>query len=91
VFNRDYKAQLRGRWTVLQEQYSWWGQGEPDRRSTLNAVLARKYDEGGDKDLLHWDDAVAVLSAVMLCSKSHTGWHSNVHHLESMCCALVVQ
>lgn len=49
VFNRGYKAQLRGRWTVLQEQYSWWGQGEPDRRSTLNAVLARKYDEGGDK------------------------------------------
>jgi hypothetical protein len=49
VFNRDYKAQLRGRWTVLQEQYSWWGQGEPDRRSTLNAVLARKYDAGGDK------------------------------------------
>lgn len=46
VFNRDYKTQLRGRWATLQEQYSGWGRAESGRGSTLNAVLARKFDEG---------------------------------------------
>lgn len=50
VFNRDYKAQLRGRWTVLQEQYSWWGQTDTGRSSTLNAVLARNDAAAGGAD-----------------------------------------
>lgn len=58
VFNRDYKAQLRGRWTVLQEQYSWWGRDTETRSSTLNAVLARKFSDGegglGDLWTLYW-------------------------------------
>lgn len=72
VFNRDYKAQLRGRWSVLQEQYSWWGRTEVgDRRSTLNAVLARKYDQGEQSASCKHAPGVAMVAAVFV-----TDWHT---------------
>lgn len=66
VFNRDYKAQLRGRWAVLEQQYSWWGQTDVgDKRSTLNAVLARKFDGGKRQPL--FNTALNLRFAVSVC------------------------
>lgn len=69
VFNRDYKTQLRGRWTTLQEQYSWWGRAETGRGSTLNAVLASKYDEG---EQAWWDLHLAHASLNIRHGTEHT-------------------
>lgn len=65
VFHHGYKAQLRGRWTVLQEQYRSWGTagggGAQHPGGTLNAVLQRQFGGGGSGSR---DGAAAPAAAV---------------------------